>query len=204
MKRADVSFFQINRIRFNDIFSQCLPFLSDTATEMQILLAAELNLPLLLHCRDASSSFFDLLRTHWPRNSHRSVRGVLHCFTGTERELIEALDLGLHIGITGWISDNRPGRGGRDLAALLPLIPDDRLLIETDAPYVLPRNIPVFENSSKLRRNEPAMLPWVVAAVAAARHQSRDDVASHTTKNAVQLFGLHEQLLSSSGSISRS
>ena len=66
---------------------------------------------------------------------------MVHCFTGTKDELLQALDLGLYIGITGWVCDERPERGGAELAALLPLIPDDRLLIETDGPYLTPRNI---------------------------------------------------------------
>ena len=69
------------------------------------------------------------------------VRGVLHCFTGGRAELEGALALGLHIGVTGWVCDERPDRGGAALAALLPLIPDDRLLLETDGPYLTPRTI---------------------------------------------------------------
>ncbi len=66
---------------------------------------------------------------------------VVHCFTGGREELQRLLDLGIYIGITGWIADDRPERGGAELAALLPLVPRDRLMIETDAPYLVPRSI---------------------------------------------------------------
>lgn len=75
------------------------------------------------------------------RVHRRSVPGVLHCFTGERGELEAALEVGLHVGITGWVCDERPERGGTQLAALLPSIPDDRLLLETDAPYLTPRTI---------------------------------------------------------------
>jgi TatD DNase family protein len=81
----------------------------------------------------------------WPpcRAAHPAggASGVLHCFTGSSEELQAALALGLHVGVTGWVCDERPERGGGALGDLLPLIPDDRLLLETDAPYLTPRTI---------------------------------------------------------------
>ena len=146
-----------------------------------------MDLPLLLHCRGAASSFFKILREYWPPNSAKPMKGVLHCFTGTKNELVEALDLGLHIGITGWISDERPDRGGKELASLLPLIPYDRIMIETDAPYIAPRNLPCSQ-SERPRRNEPAMLPWVAASVAEARGEKLTSLTCATTKNAIEFF----------------
>lgn len=119
---------------FNRNFSP--PDVQETWFVRQIELAEALGKPLFMHCRDAGPRFAALLKAH-----RRSVPGVLHCFTGNEDELKQALDLGLFIGITGWVCDDRPERGGAELAALLPLIPDDRLLIETDAPYLTPRCI---------------------------------------------------------------
>jgi TatD DNase family protein len=116
------------------------------------------------------------------------VAGVVHCFTGNAQEAQEALDLGLYIGITGWICDERPERGAAELAALLPLIPDDRLLIETDAPYLTPRSI--TPSKKRPSRNEPALLQIVLRAVAEARGQSMEEVAKYTTENATRLFGI--------------
>ena len=113
---------------------------------------------------------------------------MLHCFTGTAAEATAALNNNLHIGITGWICDERPERGAAALAAVLPLIPDDRLLLETDAPYLVPRSI--TPSKKRPSRNEPALLPIVLRAVAAARGQSVEDVAAISTANAKRLFNL--------------
>lgn len=96
--------------------------------------------------------------------------------------------MGLYIGITGWICDDRPERGGAELASLIPRIPPDRLVIETDAPYLVPRSI----KPSRLRprRNEPALLPHVLAAVAKATGRPAEQVARETTAAACKLFGL--------------
>jgi TatD DNase family protein len=113
---------------------------------------------------------------------------VVHCFTGNAQEAQEALDLGLYIGITGWICDERAERGAEELAALLPLIPDDRLLLETDAPYLTPRTI--TPSKKRPSRNEPALLQLVLRAVASARGQNMEAVARYTTENAKRLFKL--------------
>ena len=158
----------------------------ERAMAEQVALAAELNLPLFLHCRDAFPAFFAVLRA---AAGPPPLRGVLHCFTGGRAELEEALALGLHVGITGWITDEREGRGGAELAALLPLIPEDRLLIETDCPYITPRSLP-GPAAARPRRNEPALLPAVLAAVAAARSEAPERVARASAANARRLFGL--------------
>ena len=146
----------------------------------QLALAAELQLPVFLHERDAHDTFLGILREH-----RSSLTGaVVHCFTGTRVELDAYLSLDLHIGITGWICDERRGR---DLVGLMPSIPARRLMIETDAPYLLPRNLP---SPPRDRRNEPAFLPAVRDAVAAARGEAPATTAAATTATARAFFGL--------------
>ncbi|KAL4449421.1 hypothetical protein ABPG77_007065 [Micractinium sp. CCAP 211/92] len=166
---------------FNRNFSP--PEVQERWFAAQVQLAEELRMPLFLHCRDAGARFADILRQH-----RRGVNGVVHCFTGSRAELEAFLEMGLHIGITGWVADDRPERGGAELAALLPLIPDDRLFIETDCPYLTPRSI--TPSKSRPQRNEPALLPHVLSAVAAARGQSPKHVAGVTTENARRFFRL--------------
>jgi len=114
----------------------------------------------------------------------RSVPGVLHCFTGTRAELKACLDMGLHIGITGWICDERRGTHLRELVREIPL---DRLMIETDAPFLVPRTMPT---KPKDGRNEPAFLPYVLQAVADCLGKPVPAVAEATTKTAREFFGL--------------
>lgn len=139
-------------------------------------------LPLALTDRDTLPSL--LAR----RQHRRSVPGVAHCFVGSAQELADFLSAGLHIGITGWLTDERPGRGGAELAALLPSIPADRLMIETDCPYITPRSITPAK--ARPQRNEPALLPHVLAAVAAARGEDPGTTAASTTATARAFFGL--------------
>lgn len=113
---------------------------------------------------------------------------MAHCFTGSAPELEACLAAGLHVGITGWLTDDRPGRGGPDLAALLPSIPADRLMIETDCPYITPRS--VSPAKARPQRNEPALLPHVLLAVAAARGEAPEVTAAHSTATARAFFGL--------------
>jgi len=148
--------------------------------ETQLGLAEELGMPVFLHERDASERFTAILRA-W-RN--RLPAAVVHCFTGSEEALRGYLDLDLHIGITGWICDERRGLHLRDL---VPSIPLDRLMLETDAPYLKPRNI---RPRAKTRRNEPKWLPYVLEAVAEVRGESAADIAAATTATAERFFGL--------------
>lgn len=154
------------------------------AFSAQLALAAELGLPVFMHCRDAHARFVALLRPWLPR-----LRGaVLHCFTGTADELDECLALGLHIGITGWVCDERRGQ---DLRTLVPRIPAGRLMIETDAPYLLPRDLTPRPTS---RRNEPAYLPHIAATVAALRGESLPALLAHTRATSRAFFQLDEVL----------
>jgi TatD DNase family protein len=150
------------------------------AFRRQLQIAKETGLPVFLHQRDAHDDFIDVLEPSLPGLS----RAVAHCFTGEHESLREYIELGLYIGITGWICDERRGKHLHDIVSV---VPDDRLLIETDAPYLLPRTI---KPKPKTRRNEPAYLPEVLRVVAQARGQSEDHVAQITTENATRFFAL--------------
>jgi TatD DNase family protein len=144
----------------------------------QLELAAELGKPLFLHSRDAHPRFAEILR------NLRVAKAVAHCFTGEAAELRAYLDLGLYIGITGWICDERRGA---HLVALAKEIPADRLLLETDSPYLTPRDL---HPQPKARRNEPAHLPHILRAVARARGETPEALAAATTRNAKAFFGI--------------
>jgi len=146
----------------------------------QLRLAAELGLPVFLHERDAHEDFVAILREH--RSSLPAA--VVHCFTGSGEALDAYLALDCHVGITGWICDERRGLHLRELVGR---IPPGRLLLETDAPFLLPRTI---RPKPRSRRNEPAYLRHVLATVAEARGEPTDHVAAHTTAAARALFGL--------------
>ena len=146
----------------------------------QLEIAAQTAKPVFLHQRDAHGDFAAILKDF----DGRLHGGVAHCFTGGELELEAYLTLGLYIGVTGWACDERRGL---ELRGIVPRIPADRLLIETDAPYLLPRDMTPLPKS---RRNEPAYLPHIAATVARLRGESLEAVAAMTTRNATALFGL--------------
>ncbi|MGI9270138.1 MAG: TatD family hydrolase [Woeseiaceae bacterium] len=150
------------------------------AFRSQLDIAADTGFPVFLHQRDAHDDFVETLEPVLGNIS----RAVAHCFTGEGESLREYLAMGLWIGITGWICDERRGAHLQEIVAV---IPDDRLLIETDAPYLLPRTL---TPKPKSRRNEPANLPEVLRVVATARGQSEQHVAEITTANAKRFFGL--------------
>jgi len=151
----------------------------------QLELALELGKPLFLHSRDAHPRFSQIL-------SHYRVHdAVAHCFTGEREELHAYRALDLYIGITGWICDERRGR---HLVELVREIPRERLLLETDAPYLTPRDL---HPQPKARRNEPAYLPHILKTVAAALGRPAEEVAAETAGNAMTLFRLHESRTSS-------
>lgn len=150
------------------------------AFALQLGLAVERKLPIFLHQREAHSDLMAMLREHPQLPS----RAVLHCFTGGVAELEDCLDAGLAIGVTGWICDERRGQALREAVSR---IPDDRLMLETDGPYLLPRTI---LPKPAHRRNEPMYLPAILATVAGCRSQAADHVAAVTTANARRFFGL--------------
>ena len=129
---------------FNRMFSP--QPVQEQAFEAQLNLAKELSMPLFLHEREAHVRFCEIFSNYIELAEH----AVVHCFTGTVEEVKTYLSMGFSIGVTGWICDERRGHSLREAVKHIPL---DRLLIETDAPYLLPRNL---ENKPKNRRNEPA------------------------------------------------
>jgi TatD DNase family protein len=147
--------------------------------EAQVALAAELAMPLFLHERDALATTIDVLA----RYRDRVPGAVIHCFTGDAEALAAYRELDLHIGITGWICDERRGH---HLHALVGQIPLDRLMIETDAPYLVPRTL---RPRPRRGRNEPATLPHIAETVARCHGISRADLAAATTATATRLFG---------------
>ena len=150
------------------------------AFERQLEIAKDSGLPVFLHQRDAHDDFVEILEPALPDLS----RAVAHCFTGEGESLREYVAMGLYIGITGWICDERRGKHLYDIVSI---IPDDRLLVETDAPYLLPRTI---RPKPKSRRNEPMHLPEIVRVIAEARGQTQEHVAEISTANAERFFGL--------------
>lgn len=150
------------------------------AFALQLALADRHERPLFLHQRDAHADFLALLREH----PQLAKRAVIHCFTGGIAELEDCVAAGLSIGVTGWISDERRGQALRDA---VPRIPSDRLMIETDAPYLLPRTL---TPKPRDRRNEPMYLPVILDAVAGCRGESAAELARLTTANACRFFGL--------------
>jgi TatD DNase family protein len=146
----------------------------------QLQLAEQLGKPLFLHERDAFERFHPILREH----RSRLGAAVVHCFTGDEAALDAYLELDLHIGVTGWICDERRGSHLRELVAR---IPSNRLMIETDAPYLLPRDL---RPKPKSRRNEPSHLAHILQRVAQARDEDPVVCAAQTTATARAFFRL--------------
>jgi TatD DNase family protein len=146
-----------------------------------LALACEVDKPVFLHQRDAHERFLPILKEYRDAlNRH----GVVHCFTGARHELYDYLDLDMYIGITGWVCDERRGH---HLLEFLKDIPLERLLLETDAPYLLPRSI---KPRPKNRRNEPHYLTEVLSTVAQALGRSPMEIAEQTSANARRLFQL--------------
>lgn len=148
------------------------------AFAQQLELAADVGKPVFLHQRDAHQEFMEVMQ----RYRARLAGGVAHCFTAGMDEARAYLDLDLYIGITGWICDERRGHHLREV---VKHIPAERLLIETDAPYLLPRDL---QPKPQNRRNEPMYLPHVLAAIAQARGDSVEKLGEVTTQNALRLF----------------
>lgn len=146
--------------------------------QRQLEIAAGLDLPLIFHERDSDGRFLEILAA----SRSPSLRGVVHCFSGNRREMEAYLDLGLYIGITGIVTMKQRGRSLRDL---VPLIPGDRLVVETDAPYLTPS-----PERNRFRRNEPAFVKSVLLKVAEIRGIDAEAMAEITWRNTCRLYGL--------------
>lgn len=143
----------------------------------QLQLAKLSAKPVYLHERDAFATQLAML------TEQQIQRGVAHCFTGDIAQVKAYLDLGLYIGITGWLCDERRGDALRHALQYIPL---DRLLLETDAPYLLPRDLSPKPES---RRNEPAFLPHIAGVVASLRQLTTEALATQVLANSQRLFG---------------
>lgn len=144
--------------------------------ELHFEKAKDMKLPTFLHERDAHEDFLALMK------KYPTVSKVVHCFTGSKKEMKAYLDLGAHIGITGWVTDNQRGQ---DLQEAVKYIPLDRLMIETDAPYLTPKNMPF-----KSRENEAAYLPYVLEKIAQIRNENVDELSKQIKKNTIEFFAL--------------
>ena len=144
------------------------------ALEMQLALASDLGKPVLIHCRDAYPQVLESIG-HWQGR----IRGVLHCFSGTEETLYQALDQGLFISLAGPVTYER----AEHVRTIARLVPTERLLLETDCPYLAP--VP-----KRGKRNEPLYLTYVLEAIARVRGVPTEDLAEITFENAEGFFGL--------------
>ncbi|MGE3725533.1 MAG: TatD family hydrolase [Candidatus Sericytochromatia bacterium] len=146
----------------------------------QVKLACELQMPLFLHEREAQAALLAVLDSF----GAQLPPVVVHCFTGSEAELQVYLERGYFIGITGWICDERRGQHLLEIVSQIPL---SRLMLETDAPFLTPRDL---RPKPKSGRNEPAFLPHILQTVARAYGLSAEEVATATTATAKAFFKL--------------
>lgn len=149
--------------------------------EQQLLLAADLAMPVFLHERDAFDQQVQLLSKH--RASLNG--GVVHCFTGSVVQMQTYIDLGFYIGITGWVCDPKRGEALRQAVSQLPL---ERVLLETDSPYLMPKTL-----KSKSRNNQPANLPHIAQTVAAIMNVELSKLQHYSVYNSLKLFQLEPE-----------
>lgn len=149
--------------------------------ERQIQLANELNMPLFLHDREGYDDFRDILEKY----EGKIKNAVVHCFTGNKKELETYLDLGCYIGITGWVCDERRGK---NLANIINIIPEDKLMVETDAPFLTPRDM---KNKPRNNRNEPKYLPHIFEAIATSMGKDSKELAEVVYQNTLNFFEIN-------------
>lgn len=142
------------------------------AFEEQLKLAAELDMPVVIHSRDAWEDTMELLRKYRPK-------GVMHCFSGSAETAREIVGMGMYVGFTGVVTFKNAKKALKALEA----VPLDRLLVETDCPYMAPE-------PNRGKRNYSGYLPYTVAAMAAVKGVSPDEMAEITAKNAERLFNI--------------
>ena len=141
-------------------------------------LASKNRLPLFLHERDAFDTFYSMMK----ETRGRVSRGVVHCFTGSLENAKAYLDLDLHLGITGWICDERRGKHLREVVKEIPV---NRLMLETDCPYLAPRDY-----RPRIKRNEPKYLPHILKTVAECRGESVEELAAEVLKTTKSFFSI--------------
>jgi len=150
----------------------------ETCFVRQLEMAETLNLPMIFHERDTDGRFLEMLSAH----RFDGLRGVVHCFSGSSHEMDAYLSMGLHIGVTGIVTIKKRGEHLRE--QILD-IPRERLLVETDAPYLTPA-----PHKNKVRRNEPAFVRDVLLKVAAVRGDDAEALAETIWNNTTDLFDL--------------
>jgi len=161
---------------FNRMFSPAQD--QEECLKIQLDCAGKLDLPLIFHERDSNGRFYDIVKSCAPK----SRKGVVHCFSGTKEELFKYLDLGYHIGITGILTIKKRGEY---LRGLVPMIPEDRILIETDAPYLTPA-----PQKNKVRRNEPAFVKSVLIRLAEIKNMDPDRLSETIFKTTTEFYGV--------------
>lgn len=145
--------------------------------EAQLAIASSLNLPVIIHCREAAAQMREVLRD-WKRNGNR--KGVMHCWGGTPAETQWFIDLGFYISFSGTVTFKNAGQ----IHKSAQMVQSDRLLLETDCPFLSP--VP----KRGQRRNEPAYVRYVAEVIAHLRGVTIEAIAAQTTENACELFGL--------------
>lgn len=161
---------------FNRNFSP--PNIQLRVFEEQLALATEVDLPVYLHERDAFEQQLSLLKKY----RSRLKGGVVHCFTGTREQALAYLDLGFYIGVTGWVCDPKRGDSLRDALSVIPI---DKLLLETDSPYLYPKTL-----KSKSRNNQPANLPHIAQAIADIKEVELQYLKQSCWRNTMHFFSL--------------
>ena len=146
--------------------------------EKHIILGEKLDMPLFLHERSAADDFVKRFKKH----PDICTRSVVHCFTGDKRTLENYLSMGFSIGITGWICDDRRGKELREAVSMIPL---DRILVETDAPYLTPKNVEGLD-----RTNVPQNIKYVVKELAKHMKVSEEVLMENAKKNTERVFGI--------------
>ena len=147
--------------------------------EAQLAVASQLNLPVIIHCRDAATEVREILEK-WKNKKGDSIRGVMHCWGGTQTETQWFLDLGFYISFSGTVTF----KNAKTIQESAVMVNGDRLLIETDCPFLTP----VPKRGEK--RNEPANVRYVAETIARLRGETLEEVATQTTENACKLFGI--------------
>lgn len=147
--------------------------------EAQLAIASELNLPVIIHCRDAAPQVREVLQK-WRESQGERVRGVMHCWGGTPEETQWFLDLGFYISFSGTVTF----KNAKTIQASAAMVNSERLLIETDCPFLSPTP------KRGEKRNEPAYVRYVAAQLANLRGETIESIAHQTTENACKLFGL--------------
>lgn len=148
--------------------------------EQQIKLAEELDMPLFLHDRESYDDFAKIMNRH----GKIAKRSVVHCFTGSKYEAEDYLDLGCYIGITGWICDERRNQ---ELLKAIKVIPPERLMIETDGPFLIPRDL---TPKPKKNRNDPKYLPHILKRISKEMNMEYEELGEIVTDNTKKFFNL--------------